>query len=185
LANIPVEVNWFKKEFCFTCTYYKVASGKSDNDGKFSFNTTIDTTFFKDYFLSVRVPADTNYFSGSAIGGDDVNEERIYNFNLVALQNINLDFCPKTFPTIKLHRMLSDDFNNFSVEHSFHDKMAYLDYLISVSQFATDTTIKVETSSDIYTKVTWTKVFGLGQFTQKTDSLICTADGANTFNINY
>ncbi|MEI9946462.1 MAG: hypothetical protein WDN26_19855 [Chitinophagaceae bacterium] len=102
LTNVPVEVNWFRKAYCIGCTSYKVVSGKSGNDGKFSFNTTIDSNFFKDYFLSVRVPADTNYITVPSSGGVNFNEERFYDFNQNSIQNLKFEFYPKTFLTIKL-----------------------------------------------------------------------------------
>jgi len=184
LANMPVEVNWFKKGYCIGCTAYKITSGKSGKDGKFSFNIAIDTSFFKDYYLSVRVAADSNYISASA-PGQDFNEERFYDSTSTSFQNIKLEFYPKTYLTIHLHRTLADTFSFFSVEHSFEDRMKYQDYIISGSQFATDDTIKVETSSGIYTRIISTKIFGVGQAAEQTDSLIARPNGINVFDINY
>ena len=185
LTNVPVEVNWFRKAYCIGCTSYKVASGKSGNDGKFNFNTTIDSTFFRDYFLSVRVPADTNYITVPSSGGVNFNEERFYDFNSNAIQNLKFEFYPKTFLTIKLHRTLSDNFNFFSVDHNFTSAFGYGDYIITGPQFASDTTFKVETSANIYTRIVWKKTVIGGQSNQQTDSLICTSNGSNIFNINY
>lgn len=185
LTNVPVEVNWFRKAYCIGCTSYKVASGKSGNDGKFVFNTTIDSTFFRDYFLSVRVPSDTNYIAVPSGSGVNFNEERFYDFNSGALQNLKFEFYPKTFLTIKLHRTLSDNFDYFTVDHNFTSAFGYDDYTITGPQFATDTTIKVPTSSDIYTRIVWKKTIIGGQSNQQTDSLICSNNGTAVFNINY
>lgn len=185
LQNIHVEVNWFRKAYCIGCTSYKIASGKTDNNGKFNFNTTIDTTFFKNYFLSVRVLADTNYISIPSSGGVNFNEERFYDFNSSALQNINFEFYPKTFLTIRLHRTLSDNFNYFSVDHNFASSFGYGDYIITGPQYAMDTIFKVETAADIYTRIVWKKTIIGGQSNEQTDSLICTNNGANVFEINY
>ena len=185
LQNVPVEVNWFRKAYCIGCTSYKVVSGKSDKDGKFNLNCTIDSTFFKNYFLSVRVPSDTNYLTTYGEGGLKFNEECFYDFNLPDLQNIKFEFYPKTFLTIKLHRVLSDHFDYFSVDHYFTNKFGYGDYLITSPQFATDTTFKVETTRDIYTKITWTKTVIGRDLNKQTDSVICTSNGTNVFNINY
>ncbi|MGN6602612.1 MAG: hypothetical protein ACTHK8_09185 [Ginsengibacter sp.] len=87
--------------------------------------------------------------------------------------------------TINLHHTLSDSFNYFSVEHSFADKGQYVDYIISGSRFATNTTLKVETCSDIYTRITWTKVFDVGRSAVLTDSIIAKKNGINVFDINY
>lgn len=185
LANVPVEVKWFRKAYCIGCTSYKVASGKTDNNGKFNFNATIDSTFFRDYFLSIRVPTDTNYISVPSSGGINFNEERFYEFNSNALENINFEFYPKTFLTIKLHRTLSDNFDYFTVDHHFTNAFGYDDYLITGPQYATDTTFKVETAANIYTKIAWKKTIIGGHSNEQTDSLICTNNGANVFDINY
>ncbi|MGN6804214.1 MAG: hypothetical protein ACTHJN_20115 [Ginsengibacter sp.] len=43
----------------------------------------------------------------------------------------------------------------------------------------------METCSDIYTRITWTKVFGVGQSAVLTDSIIAKKNGINVFDINY
>lgn len=185
LANVPVEVNWFRKAYCIGCTSYKIASGKSGNDGKFNFNTTIDSTFFRDYFLSVRVPTDTNYITVPSVGGVNFNEERFYDFYPNAMQNLKFEFYPKAFLTIKLHRTLSDNFNYFLVDHNFTSAFGYSDYIITGPQFATDTTLIIETSANIYTRIVWRKTVIGGQPNEFTDSVICTSNGSNIFTINY
>ena len=185
LANIPVEVNWFRKGYCIGCTSYKVASGKTDNDGRFNFNTTIDSTFFKNYFLSVRVPTDTNYISVPGEGGADFDEKRFSDFNLTAFQNLKFEFYPKTFLTIRLHRTLSDNFDYFSVSHHFTNTFGYGDITIPGPKFAVDTTVRVPTSANIYTKIVWEKTVIGGQIAKHTDSLICTNNGTTVFDINY
>lgn len=185
LPNVPVEINWFRKAYCIGCTSYKVAAGKSDNEGKFSFNTTIDSSFFREYFLSVRVPADTNYITVPSGGGVNFNEERFYDFNPNAMQHLQFEFYPKTYLTIKLNRVLSDNFNFFSVNHNFTNEFGYGTYIITGPQFATDTTLRVETSADIYTRIVWKKTIIGGQSIEQTDSLICTKNGPNNFTINY
>lgn len=185
LANVPVEVNWFRRAYCIGCTSYKVASGKSDNNGRFSFNTTIDSSFFSDYFLSVRVPSDTNFIIVPSGGGVNFYEKRFDEFNPNDFDNLKFEFYPKTLLTIKLHRILSDNFDYFSVDHNFTNEFGYGDYIITGPEFATDTTIKVQTSADIYTRIVWKKTIIGGQSIEQTDSLICTNNGSNIFTINY
>ena len=180
LPNVPVEINWGSKRYCLFCSSYKVASGKTDNSGNFNFNITIDSTYFKDYFLGVSVPSLANYIT---IPG--ANDNRFYQFDLNALQNLKFEFYPKTYMTIKLHRILNDNFDYFSVEHNFKREVGYIDYIITKSQFATDTTLRVETSADIYTRIVWNKSSVGGPSIQHTDSLICTNNGNNIFNIDY
>lgn len=124
LASVPVEVNWVKNPYFLTWVSYHVASGKTDRNGKFIFNVLIDTTFFRDYFLSVRVLVDTNYISVPGSGAADYSEKRFLDFNSNAFQDINFNFYPKTYLTIILHRTLSDNFNYFSVEHNLQMNLA-------------------------------------------------------------
>ncbi|HUZ61164.1 MAG TPA: hypothetical protein VMU83_20480 [Hanamia sp.] len=185
LANIPVEVNWFIRAYCIGCTSYRVASGKTDSAGKFNFNTTIASTFFKDYYLSVRVPTDTNYITAPNVGGVNFDEKRFSDFNINALQNLKFGFYPKTFLTIRLHRVLSDNFDYFSVSHHFTNAVDYEDFIIAGPRFAIDTTLRVPTSANIYTTIVWGKTITGGQSNEQTDSLICTDNGTNVFDINY
>lgn len=185
LANVPVEVTWFKKGVLPGIVSYKVASGNTANDGSFHFNSTIDSSFFENYALSVRAPADTNYISLQAEGGSDFNEIKFFNLDVNGMRNMNFEFYPKTFLTINLHRTENDGFEYFSVEHTFVNKIQYQDYILTGQQTAGDTILTVPTSTDIFTKIIWTKIIGLGQSIEKTDSLVCTKTGPNVFNINY
>lgn len=185
LPNVPVDVTWIYNKYCILCATYKVASGKTDNDGKFNFNVTIDSTFFKDFALHVRVPTNTNYISVPFSGSLNYVDVRFYEFTPSSFQNIKFDFYPKTYLTIRLHRTLTDNFDYFSIQHQFTNEISYNDYFISGPQFAKDTTLKVVTSADTYTKLAWQKTVINGQSIQKNDSLLCTSNGANVFDINY
>jgi hypothetical protein len=46
LANVPIEIKWLRSGLCIGCTSYRVAAGKTAEDGTFSFNLMIDTSFF-------------------------------------------------------------------------------------------------------------------------------------------
>jgi hypothetical protein len=63
--------------------------------------------------------------------------------------------------------------------------MHYSDYLITGPQFASDTIIQTETSAGIYTKVKSNKVFGLGDFTERIDSILSTPEGNNIIDVSY
>ncbi|WP_026769125.1 hypothetical protein [Asinibacterium sp. OR53] len=185
LANVPVEVSWFRKAYCWGCIVYKVASGETDNDGRFNFNRTIDTTFFRNYFLSVRAPIDTSYLmSPYGLGGQNFHEEDMYDFNLNGLQDLKFGSYLKTYLTIRLHRIFSDSFDYFSVDHSFLN-WSSTDYIIRGPQFAKDTTFSVTTPVGIYTRIAWWKTIVAGPSKKQTDSLICTKNGPNVFDLNY
>jgi hypothetical protein len=109
----------------------------------------------------------------------------MYDFNLNALQGLKLEFYQKTYLTIRLHRIHSDNFNYFLVEHSFTRGSGFTDYIGGGQQFAKDTTLRVITAADVYTRIVWRKTVVVGQSNQQTDSLICTKNGVNVFDINY
>jgi hypothetical protein len=92
---------------------------------------------------------------------------------------------PKANLTIRLHRVQNDNFAYFLVEHYYLNGSAYGDYSIAGQQFAESPVINTVTSADIYTKISWKKVFSPGVFTQQVDSIICTKNGNNFFDISY
>jgi hypothetical protein len=183
-SNVPVEVIWFINSLCWGCTSYTVASGKTDSDGRFNFNATIDTTYFRKYFLAVRIPRDSNYLSAPGEGGVNFIEKRIWNFTPNDLENLKVEYYPKTQLTIRLHRVLSDNFDYFGVGHNFTNEYGYGDYTNSGPRFSTDSTLRVETAADIYTRITWNKNVN-SQIHSQTDSLLCTTSGLNVFDIYY
>lgn len=184
LPNVAVEVTWVPRRLCLFCSRLQVASGKTNNDGKFNFNAAIDSSFFKDFSLRVRIPVDTNYFSGKYTNEEYIEEE-FYEFNPNLLQDIKFEFYTKAPLTIRLHRTLSDDFTYFSVDHTFISTLGFSDYTIYAPKFAKDTTVNVVTSPNVYTKIHWRKNFISGQYDIQSDSLLCTSNGPNVFDLNY
>jgi hypothetical protein len=82
VSDIQINVWWKKRGDTFPT--YKITSGKSEKDGSFNMHTTIDTTFFIDYKLSVNVALgekDSSYFS------DNVSTE-FDRFDIVTFQTI-------------------------------------------------------------------------------------------------
>lgn len=185
LAKVPVEVNWFRKGYCIGCTSYKVASVQTNTEGEFHLNTTIDSSFFEDYFLSVRVPGDTNFIAEPNMGGIHFSEVRFDDFDPGQFKDIHFEYYPKTYLTIRLHRTHSDDFDYFSVDHNFTSSFGYGDYIITGPQLAKDTSLMVETSADVYTRIIWKKTVVGGTSIEQTDSLVCTGNGPNVYDINF
>jgi hypothetical protein len=185
LAKIPVEVNWFKKGLCIGCTKTRVIAGSTEADGSFRFTATIDSGYFKDNFLSIRVPADTNFLSPPSSGGTLYYEYRYDQLAAPLLQDINFTFYSKAVLTIRLFRVQTDPFDYFSVDHQFTDNFGYGDYLITGPTFAKDTVLRVQTAADMITRVIWKKTVIGGQSTQKTDSLKCIRAGTNEISVYY
>lgn len=108
----------------------------------------------------------------------------MYNFNPSDFQNLKFEFYPKTSLTIQLHRTQNDVFDYFSVEHLFIPELNYVDYILVDSKNAKDDIRVVPTSSDLYTKIKWSKKTN-GQGVEKVDSIFCTKAGPNRYDIYY
>jgi hypothetical protein len=74
---------WWLERGAWSATY-KVASGVSENDGSFNIGTTIDTSFFIDYYLYVNAFIDdTSYMYNWG------NHEKYFeHFDKIEFQNI-------------------------------------------------------------------------------------------------
>lgn len=185
LAKLPVEVAWYKKGLCIGCASFKVASGMTGTDGSFRLETTIDSGFFKDHFLSIRIPNDTNYLTPPGPGGALFYEYRYDEPYLLLSQQMNFAFYRKAPLTIRLFRKQSDSFDFFSVDHQFTTEFGYGDYLITGTASAKDTVLQVHTAADILTKVISKKTIIGGPSILQTDSLKCTVTGPNVVFIYY
>jgi hypothetical protein len=177
LRNLPVELTWYQKYYCIICSSLKVAKTTTNADGLFTFTATIDTSLFNTYYLAARVTYDTSKYIGDPRdhGGFNTNYllKRFYNLSALSTP-AQFELYPRTSLTIKLHRVLNDDFNYFQVRHGF-----------SNMTFLGDYSIHTTTSAETYTKVFWTKRSGTSPFIEKSDSILCTMNGPNVIDINY
>lgn len=185
MKDIPVEAVWFRSAYCIGCTSYNVVSGTSGSDGSFAFSAKIDSSFFKDYHLTVRIPRDSGYIILPVDGGVHFAEYSLYDFDANAFEQLKFEYYPKTTLKIKLHRTGNDAFDFFSTNHFFVNDFGYGDLVVTGQQFAKDTVLNVETAADVYTKITWKKMVAGAAVFEETDSLICTKNGDNSFDINY
>ncbi len=185
LVNIPVEVNWLRGGICIGCTIYSVAKGKTDADGRFNFTKSIDTILFKDYTLSIEIPADSTYFINPLETGSRYFRKRLHSYTGPELQQLNFELYPKVPLTIKLRRTQTDNFGYFILNHSFSNIFSVNSYSLYDPQLAKDTVLHLQTAPDVYTKIEWRKGINGGPFTEGTDSLRCTKGGTNTIEVNY
>ncbi len=181
--DVPVEVKWLKP--CIGCTTYKVAEGNTKSDGSFEFTKTIDSGFFKNYALAVRIPTDTNYLSIPGSGGINNLEERFYTLDVNALQQVRFEYFPKTFLKIRLHRSQNDVFSYYNLGVLFTDNFSVGYYTVAGQQNARDTTLIFKTAANVYTKVLSGKIVNSIQVNSRTDSVICTQTGTNILDVNY
>jgi hypothetical protein len=182
-SKVPLTIDWFSNHRnCIFCPASKrVYSGSTDKNGNFNFTITIDSSLFLDYDLTLRVPNQPEYLSYS----NDYFESQLYKYNPTGFQNTQFKMYPKANLTIRLHRVQNDNFTYFLAEHYYLNGSTYGDYIIAGQQFAESPVINTVTSANIYTKISWKKVFSPGVFTQQVDSLICTKNGNNFFDIFY
>jgi len=192
LNNIPVEVLFVYNYSMFSYEIQKVVSGKTNKNGEFDFKAIIDTTSFKNYYLCIRIPRLADYISFPYSGNSNYVDINFYDYDADALQkSINFELYKKVKLTINLKRTQTDEFEYFSVEHSFVDNLRYSDYLISSPTFATSEILQCETAADVYTKIRWGKrlkgdtMGSLYGPNAHIDSLICRQNSSNVFNINY
>ena len=178
LKNVPVEVFFVLKGKWIIPDDIKVAKGKTNNDGVFDFNVTLDKKTFEKYGLRVRIPEQKKHINPSERFGLIDRDFNSYNEN--ALKNMRFEFYKKASLTIKLNRVQTDDFDGFSLFYRYDNQT----YRGLSPENASDEKLQIETAADVYTKVMWFKSSGK-TFTEGADSLICKQDSNNIININY
>jgi hypothetical protein len=183
-AYIPVSVHWASS---FTMGGISgspklVHKASTDDQGRFSFSVTVDSSLFERNHLEVSVPLQEGYL-------DDFNdhlEKNMFEYSPVDLQGIEFGMYPTADLTIRLHRDQSDPFEYFSVQHYYsYDRPHYNDYLLAGNDLPGDTVIRTKTSADIYTLIISTKTSGFGSFSEKIDSIICDRNNENVIDITY
>lgn len=181
--DVPVEVKWVKA--CIGCTSYKIAEGNTKNDGSFDFTKIIDSSFFDNYSLIVRIPNDTNYVSPFDFHSNIYHQKDFGFLNLNALQQVEFQLFPKTLLKINLHRVQNDAFNIFSLKSIYTGYYSAGGYSVVGQQNARDTTLFFRTAAGVLTKIVYGKTLSGNQQNDRLDSIFCTQTGANTLDINY
>jgi hypothetical protein len=195
VPNTPITVLWYHRRDPWS-TKYRIATGNSKSDGTFSFNATIDSSFFKDYYVCIRTQVGDNYLPLD-YKDDNLGEKEIYAVNINDLQNIKVEFYHKVDLTIHVLKTLNDTVSILGIEHGFDTDLhsiSYIDYASyldgSDSQML-NKLFAVKTASDIHTTIRWVKnyrsqlpSYSVVRYFGK-DSIVCTKNGKNVFVINY
>lgn len=184
-SNVPVSLKWNYIRTCFTCigTTKNVYSGKTDRQGTFSFDVSIDTSLFNDYSLNVSTPDQSGYFS--------LFPKLIGKYDPQQFQSVNMAFYPKANLTLRLHRTQTDVFEAFSVYHYFNHTDGSGDYTGQYAYLKTrqepfgDTVIQVETAADVMTKIKSMKSYSNGTVAEQIDSVVYKSTSQNVFDIYY
>lgn len=186
LPNISVEANFSINRYCIGCTFYSIGTEKTKNDGTFSIQRTIDTSYFKDYHLNVRIPPDSNYIILPHEGG----HVWIDNYSPTAFRNLNFEYYRKTTVHINLHRTKSDAFA-YTFVYNQYESPAFGEqpgggYVSISGQRPADTSFTFSTPADVFTKIiVEKKLTPNGPFIKQIDSLKCISNNPNIIDINY
>ena len=183
VKNTPVTLNWVNPT-CITCPEDIIDVQYSKDSGNFSFTNSIDTSYFSHgYHLNISIPEKSEYiiFPQQKIFS-------VYNPNDKILKSLKYELYPKTQLLIQTVREKTDVFDTFIVGHAFRKDVGFTDRTIrktsSLYDYPLNDSFNVETSADIKTYITWTKVNKTVR-TIKTDSIICKRDIINTYKITY
>jgi hypothetical protein len=179
LRGVPVEVILVNHAGKWN-TSKKVVSGKTDRDGVFNFNVTIDINSFENnHHLRVMIPNQKDYINIS-------NLEHFFRYDENALSNIHFEFYNRAQLTIHLNRTQTDEFDEFALGHFFliggYGRLLFIERDPAPKPART---FQIETAADVYTKIVWTKSLNREEIFQNFDSLICRQNSNNVINVNY
>ena len=183
VINTPVTLNWVNPT-CITCPEDVIDIQYSKGSGNFSFSNAIDTSYFSNGFhLNISIPETSDYI----IFPKEKNFS-VYNSTDSILNHLKFELYPKTQLLIQLVREKADAFDTFIVGHAFRKDIRYTDRIITKStnqyDYLLNDSFNVETSADIKTYITWTKIYNAVRVV-KTDSIICKRNIVNTYKISY
>lgn len=182
MGNFPFTLRWdtFRGN-CIFCPRKldDIYKGKTDNNGNFSINVNLDTSFFHDYSVVINPVDNESYY----------NEFHGY-IDLKNSEHINVAFYPKATLKLNLKRTGTDTFNVLTASHSwdrqnYDNQSIYIQDLYSKGYHSVkDTTLTFSTVAGIMTRVTITKSLN-GTFVDVKDSMICQVNEPNILTINY
>jgi hypothetical protein len=180
---VPVNVYWMDAGICYVCPHINVGGGKTNSSGDFYLNVSVDASMFGRYALFVEVPVPHGYIAN--MKDESYLWANMHYYSPLELQNLRFEVFQKTNLTMKLTRVNTDNFKSFEVSYRF-DYTGYGIYYDNVSQSAKSFDLTVPTASNVFTKVYWSKWYGVpGQWIYSTDSIKCLAGRSNSIAINY
>ncbi len=191
MGDVKVSLIFSQRDYCILCDSYVVGSVNSKPDGTFDLSRSVDTTTFKQYYLNVIVYAPNGYI----VTPDVLNPAypptpQVYylyyfSFDTVGMHPVNLNFYEKAYLSIHLHKNTTDSIAYFTVSHGFISSQSSEDYFAPGQSVPTDTTLSVLTAANIFTKIEWDKNLSFGNTITTVDSIKCTQNRTNIFDIYY
>ena len=191
LNNQVVSVAFNKNGFCLICLpNKKIGSVKTERDGSFSLLTTIDSTWMKENHFTVSVKTPEGYLMyPEPVGPGIVNKPLYSSIDFYELDpgkmgNMSFEFYPKVLLKINLHRTtpISPD-KSLGLEFTIKDRASIWGLVESGSN--ADTSITINTSASLYTKIVARKFITADSVSTKIDSVYCKPNESNAITILY
>ena len=191
LSNQNISINLYRNSYCIICSSYKLALGKSNNDGHFLFNTEFDTSLLKTYYIGINVSVIKNYILyaepvGPGISGYPTSSSVAFsNIDLIAMRNLKFGFYPKTLLHINLHRAtpIISQYPILDLEFIFDNQTSI--WGLAQSNNNKDTTLTINTTANIFTRIISRKFISTTNVVSNIDSVKCTTTGNNSIDISY
>lgn len=184
-SNTELKLRWeYFRSNCFYCPgdKYDIYVGKTDANGNFNFNITVDTSRFLNYSLNLITPKKENFYNSFVSSLNDSNLNQV---------PINIVYYPSTTLTLKLIKIQNSTLKFINIFHEWRQlhgdkRLIYItDYAQSRPIAGGDTTINMSTVADLKTIVTVEKRFLDNSFLDIKDSIICKKNQNNILNMYY
>ncbi|HVK97096.1 MAG TPA: hypothetical protein VM368_04720 [Flavisolibacter sp.] len=194
-TNTPIQghevsASLYRNQRCLLCPAKKVGSGRTNNNGMFSFSAEIDTTVFNDSHITVSVKTPSGFLLYPEPVGPGLSNERqfssiqFYNFEPVEKANMKFEFYPAVLLTIQLHRSSAiSPQRHLGLEFSFDQKTSIWGLIERDSN--ADTTLTINTSANMLTRIISRKFNSQNSLITRIDSIFCFPNGSNTISIDY
>ena len=188
IDNVPVEVYWTDKSGSYFSSNIDIAHTKTLRDGTFTLHVDVDTSLFRNtsnhLYVSALIP---HGYIADGYSGDPVNQAYVIDESIspyVNTTDIRFTLFQKTDVTIELVRNQADMFQAFDLHYYYDFTQAALYFHYGPPPVAF-TSFKRSTAANVFTKVTWRKVYAPGQFSYFIDSIKCVPNGNNKIYIGY
>lgn len=190
IANQQVKATLYHSGLCIGCTVYDAGSATTGSDGRFSIGTSFDTSQLGEYHFNVSLKAPDNYIlypqpTGPEITNDQTNAgETFYEIDPAKTEHLSFEFFPKTVLKIRLQRSsaIGPD-KTLGLDFTFDDKTS--GWGIIESNTNADTTVTINTSANLYTKIRSYRLVSANTYVSATDSVLCRSNGNNAITISY
>ncbi len=190
ISDQKVEARVSHSGICFLCNANVVGTAKSGRDGWFNITGKIDSTIFNDKHILVAMKTPDNYITypepvGAGLTTTQLYESiSFYNIDRTSMENISFTFYPKVLLKILLHRISPvSTRKDIMLEFTFDDKLSI--WGIMESEARSDTSITINTTANMFTKIKSYKTDAANVLTTKTDSILCLPNANNSISITY